>query len=342
MDEISLSRSHVLGDSLQFIQLSWRYYSTRTTGSDFTQFSNASRYCRPPFPLIGFRAHHNPMFPSLPLGFSAHRPFPPPLPSAATGDLVNKSGLAMLPPPPASRPTGGSASLFSVLSSSAAVSPVSGLVTSGVKMTTASIAQYPGHQADTDTADMTLKNDNEDDKDTSEETGLTQTTQQGRMIMKWFLDQNISAAVVTKSDTSSEAGHDDLVTGGVEDAPSSSSGASSETVYETAARLLFMSVRWTKNLASFSALPSHDQVSPGFWSLDINNFTVRLCCWRRVGQSCFFFVLFSGVNLFTLLQYSLLLSSRILLPLLLLLSKILTLWWICSKNFKLILLNLLV
>ena len=32
-----------------------------------------------------------------------------------------------------------------------------------------------------------------------------------------------------------------------------------ETVYETAARLLFMSVRWTKNLASFSALAGSDQ-----------------------------------------------------------------------------------
>ena len=41
-----------------------------------------------------------------------------------------------------------------------------------------------------------------------------------------------------------------------------SSGAASretETVYETAARLLFMSVRWTKNLASFSALAQTDQ-----------------------------------------------------------------------------------
>ena len=36
--------------------------------------------------------------------------------------------------------------------------------------------------------------------------------------------------------------------------------SANETVYETAARLLFMSVRWTKNLASFSALPSNDQV----------------------------------------------------------------------------------
>jgi hypothetical protein len=33
-----------------------------------------------------------------------------------------------------------------------------------------------------------------------------------------------------------------------------------ETVYETAARLLFMAVRWTKNLSSFASLPFRDQV----------------------------------------------------------------------------------
>jgi nuclear receptor subfamily 2 group E protein 3 len=31
-------------------------------------------------------------------------------------------------------------------------------------------------------------------------------------------------------------------------------------VYETAARLLFMAVRWTKNLASFASLHFRDQV----------------------------------------------------------------------------------
>ena len=35
---------------------------------------------------------------------------------------------------------------------------------------------------------------------------------------------------------------------------------SRETVYETAARLLFMAVRWTKNLTSFASLPQEDQV----------------------------------------------------------------------------------
>ena len=80
---------------------------------------------RPPFPLIGFRPHHNPMFPSLslPIGFPPPRPFPqPPLPTAAAPDqsergllLTNQSGRGLLPPV-ASRPT----SLFSVLSSAGA------------------------------------------------------------------------------------------------------------------------------------------------------------------------------------------------------------------------------
>lgn len=37
-----------------------------------------------------------------------------------------------------------------------------------------------------------------------------------------------------------------------------------ETVYETSARLLFMAVKWAKNLPSFSSLPFKDQV--GFTS----------------------------------------------------------------------------
>lgn len=36
--------------------------------------------------------------------------------------------------------------------------------------------------------------------------------------------------------------------------------SNTETIYETAARLLFMAVRWTKNLASFASLPFRDQV----------------------------------------------------------------------------------
>lgn len=35
---------------------------------------------------------------------------------------------------------------------------------------------------------------------------------------------------------------------------------SSENVFETSARLLFMSVKWTKNLPVFSNLPFRDQV----------------------------------------------------------------------------------
>jgi nuclear receptor subfamily 2 group E protein 3 len=34
-----------------------------------------------------------------------------------------------------------------------------------------------------------------------------------------------------------------------------------ETVYETAARLLFMAVKWAKNLPSFASLPFRDQVN---------------------------------------------------------------------------------
>jgi nuclear receptor subfamily 2 group E protein 3 len=33
-----------------------------------------------------------------------------------------------------------------------------------------------------------------------------------------------------------------------------------ETVYETSARLLFMAVKWAKNLPSFARLPFRDQV----------------------------------------------------------------------------------
>lgn len=34
-----------------------------------------------------------------------------------------------------------------------------------------------------------------------------------------------------------------------------------ETVYETSARLLFMAVKWAKNLPSFASLPFRDQVN---------------------------------------------------------------------------------
>lgn len=37
--------------------------------------------------------------------------------------------------------------------------------------------------------------------------------------------------------------------------------SSPESVYETSARLLFMSVKWAKNLPVFSHLPFRDQVS---------------------------------------------------------------------------------
>ena len=57
----------------------------------------------------------------------------------------------------------------------------------------------------------------------------------------------------------------DLACNAASESSSSSScqakGEETETVYETAARLLFMSVRWTKNLASFSALAQCDQAA---------------------------------------------------------------------------------
>jgi len=43
--------------------------------------------------------------------------------------------------------------------------------------------------------------------------------------------------------------------------PSLYSPASAETVYETSARLLFMAVKWAKNLPSFAGLPFRDQVT---------------------------------------------------------------------------------
>ena len=42
--------------------------------------------------------------------------------------------------------------------------------------------------------------------------------------------------------------------------PTLYSPVSAETVYETSARLLFMAVKWAKNLPSFASLPFRDQV----------------------------------------------------------------------------------
>lgn len=45
---------------------------------------------------------------------------------------------------------------------------------------------------------------------------------------------------------------------------------SHETIYETSARLLFMAVKWAKNLPSFASLPFRDQVR--FYNFfEINN-----------------------------------------------------------------------
>lgn len=43
--------------------------------------------------------------------------------------------------------------------------------------------------------------------------------------------------------------------------PSAIYNPAHETIYETSARLLFMAVKWAKNLPSFASLPFRDQVS---------------------------------------------------------------------------------
>ena len=117
---------------------------------------------RPPFPLIGFRSHHGPLFPSLPLGFPPPRPFPHPghpPPLAAASALVaaehGKPLAAMLPPPAAAAgpprpgPGHGAASLFSVLTSAASAGPAGGVAEAG--------SSLPDPSPDTNT-EMTLKN----------------------------------------------------------------------------------------------------------------------------------------------------------------------------------------
>lgn len=49
-----------------------------------------------------------------------------------------------------------------------------------------------------------------------------------------------------------------------------------ETVYETSARLLFMAVKWAKNLPSFAELAFRDQVSYIPAKID---FTSTKCKW---------------------------------------------------------------
>lgn len=51
-----------------------------------------------------------------------------------------------------------------------------------------------------------------------------------------------------------------------------------ETVYETSARLLFMAVKWAKNLPSFASLPFRDQVclsKPFILTMINNSLTLR-------------------------------------------------------------------
>lgn len=66
-----------------------------------------------------------------------------------------------------------------------------------------------------------------------------------------------------------------------------------ETVYETSARLLFMAVKWAKNLPSFAGLSFRDQVCctiASFIIKKLQNFLLnisRLFCWKNLGLNCF-------------------------------------------------------
>lgn len=49
-----------------------------------------------------------------------------------------------------------------------------------------------------------------------------------------------------------------------------------ETVYETSARLLFMAVKWAKNLPSFASLPFRDQVWDFYYLYDTKSYLINL------------------------------------------------------------------
>lgn len=53
--------------------------------------------------------------------------------------------------------------------------------------------------------------------------------------------------------------------------PSAIYNPAHETIYETSARLLFMAVKWAKNLPSFASLPFRDQVSRQFVHFNLTN-----------------------------------------------------------------------
>lgn len=84
--------------------------------------------------------------------------------------------------------------------------------------------------------------------------------------------------------------------------PASLYNHAQETVYETSARLLFMAVKWAKNLPSFAELAFRDQVSDGGPHTKCRHFPNRqfsVCCrwfcWKRAGPNCFCWTRFSGV-----------------------------------------------
>lgn len=157
----------------------------------------------------------------------------------------------MLPPPAAAAgpprpgPGHGAASLFSVLTSAASAGPAGGVAEAG--------ASLPDPGPDTNT-EMTLKNNDSCDP---EDPGNLHHCEMSTLHQTPCPD--CSGSTSRASDSPKLSGLDEAGAGCGQEG-GSSSAAAAETVYETAARLLFMSVRWTKNLASFSALAPSDQV----------------------------------------------------------------------------------
>ena len=73
-----------------------------------------------------------------------------------------------------------------------------------------------------------------------------------------------------------------------------------ENNHEICARLLFMAVKWTKNLTSFASLPFRDQVLYNFGAKIQKQFfevifAVRSPFWRSLGRSCSSCAPFNGV-----------------------------------------------
>lgn len=85
---------------------------------------------------------------------------------------------------------------------------------------------------------------------------------------KYFAEESIDVTNEEEDTPSSGCGVSSS-SGPVRPEPQSATGLATpglypsthETVYETSARLLFMAVKWAKNLPSFASLPFRDQVN---------------------------------------------------------------------------------